>query len=64
MANPVVNNWYAGFTVEPTGNYYPILDDYYPNCDFMVNSIPFLQDASGCTAGGLVARSDSGNSTE
>ena len=51
MANAVVKNWYAGFTVTNSGNYLETLDSDYLSCEFMVNSVSFEQDASGCTRG-------------
>ena len=50
----VINNIFAGFDVYPlTGNYKNHLYDWYPNCNFMVDYLPFEHQA--CAAGGMIS---------
>lgn len=40
--NSIINNIFAGFSInEATGDYQPQLSHWYPQCNFMVDSIPF-----------------------
>ena len=57
----VVNNFFTGFTVDANSGYYLAPRPYYPDCDFMVDFIPF---GDYCKGGGPVERSLPENSTE
>ena len=52
--NLAINNHVVGFTIDKiSGKYTDPLNDWYPNCDFMINYIPFE------TAGGRCAEEES-----
>lgn len=45
----VINNYIVGFTIDMiSGNYINPLSEWYPNCEFMTNYIPFETAGAGC----------------